>query len=262
MKTNKKIKIAMISVNRSDYGIQSNLIKKLSKNKNINFKLIITGSHLESTFGFTQREINNDKIKINERFKGLKNFHKDTGKEILNNLSFSINKFTKIYLKIKPDIIIILGDRYEMLAAAIPSIILNIPVAHIHGGELTYGSFDDTIRHCITKISKIHFVCHEKYKNRVIQMGEDPSLVFNVGSLSIENIVNKNFFSRNEIKKKFKIKFSKKNILVSFHPITNETNITNKTFLNLIKSLKKFEDINFFSLIQIQIQEIFLLERT
>jgi len=132
-----------------------------------------------------------------------------------------------------------------MLTAALPSIFLNIPVAHLHGGEITLGSFDNTIRNCITQISSLHFTCHDKYMHRVIRMGKDPKLVYNVGSLACENIKKTKFFSKKFLEKKFKFKFAKKNALVTFHPITIKRNVSSYYFSNLIKVLTKYKEINF-----------------
>jgi UDP-hydrolysing UDP-N-acetyl-D-glucosamine 2-epimerase len=238
-----KKKIFLISVNRSDYGIQKNLILALQKDKNIDFSLLITGAHLKKNFGMTKNEILEDNIKILDEINfDIKNYSKTS---VLNYISFAIKKFSLIYKKQKPDLIIILGDRYEMLAAAIPTIILNIPVAHIHGGETTLGSFDDTIRNCITQISTLHFVCHEKYKKRVEKIKNNKKLIYNVGSLSVEKIFDNNFFEQSFLEKKFNIKFKKKNILVTFHPITNCSTSSLKYLKNIFKAIKSFKDIQF-----------------
>ena len=238
-----KKKIILISANRSDYGIQKNLILALQKDKNIDFRLVITGAHLKKKFGLTKNEIIEDNIKISDTINfDIKDYTK-TG--VLNYIPFAIKKFSLIYKKHKPDLIIILGDRYEMLAAAIPTIILNIPVAHIHGGETTLGSFDDTIRNCITQISNLHFVCHEKYKKRVQEMKNNKKFIYNVGSLSVENIFQDNFFKQSFLEKKFNIKIKKKNILVTFHPITNSRIYSLKYLKNIFKAIKTFKDIQF-----------------
>ena len=146
----------------------------------------------------------------------------------------------------KPDLIIILGDRYEMLSAAIPCIFLKIPIAHIHGGEKTEGSFDDRFRNILTEISSLHFTCHDIYKKRVIEIKNSKKGVYNFGSLSVENIKNFNFKSRNDIIKKFNINFRKKNILITYHPETNNTYYSIKSFNNILEAVSKFKEINFF----------------
>ena len=146
----------------------------------------MSGSHLNKNFGNTKNEIISDKINILAKIK--QNFTEYNTDDVISYFSKASSKFHKIYKKNKPDLIIIVGDRYEMLAAAIPCIFLNIPIAHIHGGEVTTGSFDTVIRNCISQISKLHFTCHDNYSKKVIEMGKDPKYVFNVGSLSAENI--------------------------------------------------------------------------
>ena len=244
MKNKKKKIIISITANRSDYGIQRNLLKLLKKNKYFNLKLIVSGSHLNKNFGNTKNEIISDKINILAKIK--QNFTEYNTDDVISYFSKASSKFHKIYKKNKPDLIIIVGDRYEMLAAAIPCIFLNIPIAHIHGGEVTTGSFDNVIRNCISQISKLHFTCHDNYSKKVIEMGKDPKYVFNVGSLSAENISKFKIYKKKVIEKKFKIKFGKKNALVTFHPITTEKNKTKIYYNNLIQALSVFNDINFF----------------
>lgn len=244
MKKKNKKKIISVTVNRSDYGIQRNLLKLLKKNSYFDLKLILSGSHLNKSFGNTKKEIFSDKIDILAKIK--QNFIKYDTDDVISYFSKASKKFYKIYKKNKPDLIIIVGDRYEMLAAAIPCIFLNIPIAHIHGGEVTIGSFDNVVRNCISQISKLHFTCHDNYSKKIINMGKDPNYVFNFGSLSTENISKFKIHKKKVIEKKFNIKFAKKNAIVTFHPVTAEKNKTKIYYNNLIKALRSFDDINFF----------------
>ena len=243
MKIKNKKTIISVTVNRSDYGIQRNLLKSLKK-KNFNLKLIVSGSHLNKSFGNTQKEIISDNINILAKIKV--NFKKYNTDDVISYFSEASKKFYKIYKKNKPDLIIIVGDRYEMLAASIPCIFLNIPVAHIHGGEITTGSFDNVVRNCISQISKFHFTCHDNYSKKIIDMGKDPMYVFNVGSLGAENITKLKIYKKKIIEKKFNIRFGKRNAIVTFHPVTTEKNKTKTYYNNLIQALRSFGDINFF----------------
>mgnify|MGYP001157205565 CR=1 FL=1 len=237
-------KILLVTANRSDYGIQKNLIKLLEKEKKIKFYLVVTGAHLESRYGNTIKEIQNDKINIYKKIKiSTKNYNPQN---IIKIFSKGNSKFFNLYNILKPDLIIILGDRYEMLAAAVPSIFLNIPIAHIHGGEKTLGSFDDTIRNMITEIASLHFTCHDNYKKRVTEIKNSKKNVYNFGSLSIENIQNLSLKSKNYLVKNFNLKFGLNNILVTYHPETRNKNYREKDFKEILIAIKNFKKINFF----------------
>lgn len=238
-----KKKVLLISVNRSDFGIQKNLIKKLIREKNLKFKLLVTGTHLSNHFGYTIDEIRNEKIRLLKKIQ-LSDFDYKN-QNILNIISDSTKKFYKYYKTYKPDLVIILGDRYEMLSAAIPLVILNIPIAHIHGGEKTEGSFDDIFRNMITACADLHFVCHNTYKERVLSIKGNSKNIFNFGSLSLEDVNKLKFKKKNDIEKKFNFMFKKKNILVTYHPETKFKS-TNKIDINILfKAIEKFKDINF-----------------
>ena len=163
------------------------------------------------------------------------------------------------FFKGETDLVILPCDRYEMLGPAFASF-LNIPIAHLFGGETSYGSQDETIRHVLTKISTYHFVTHKLHKKRVIQMGENKKRVFLVGNMTIDNILSTNLYRINEIKKKIKFRTDKKNILVTFHPITNIPKETFKQFKNVISALKKIKNVNIILLAQIKMREIKLLQ--
>lgn len=239
-----KKKIFLVTVNRSDFGIQKKLIQKLTRDKSIIFELIVTGSHLDKKFGLTYKEIINQNIKINNKIiNKSKNYDAFDLASILGN---GIKKFFNIYKKKTPDLLIILGDRYEMLSAVIPTILLNIPVAHIHGGEKTIGSFDDTIRNMITEVASLHFTCHETYKKRVIEIKNSKKNIYNFGSLSIEDIKNYSFQSKKYLQNKFKLKFGLKNMLITYHPETKNKYNDEKNFEQILIAIKKFKTINFF----------------
>ena len=230
----KKKNILILSAGRADYHLLKNLIIELKKNIKFNIFFTITGTHLSKKYGSTIKEINQDKIRINQMIKT--NLRSSTNISILN----SINKITKnLYYFIKKNninLLLVLGDRFEIFCAAYVCNILRIPIAHIHGGELTAGSYDDNWRHCITKLSNFHFVSTKIYQKRVIQMGEDPKYVFNVGSLGVENALK---FKNKIIKNK---KILKKQILVCYHSATNNIKKSRRDFVSLLKALKSFKE--------------------
>ena len=237
-------KICVITGSRSEYSLLYYLIKAINNHKSLKLSLIVTGSHLSSEFGNTYKEIEKDGFKIDAKVRIL-------GK---NDNFFSVSKatasgligFSKAYAKIKPNLIIILGDRYEMLAAASAALYSNIAIAHIHGGESTEGAIDEAIRHSITKMAWFHFTATETYKKRVIQLGESPSRVFNVGGMGVYAISKSKFYSKEELEKKFSIKFNKFNFLVTMHPVTLERKSSEININQLLEILKKYKNSNIF----------------
>jgi len=241
----KKKNICLVTGSRADYGILKLLIERLSNSKKSNLKLIATGMHLSKNFGNTYKEILRDGFKISDKINTLINSDKqiDTAKSI----STGVNKFSKLLTKIKPDVVIILGDRTEIFAVATACMILNIPIAHIHGGELTEGLIDDPIRHAITKMSFLHFTSHQKYKKRVIQLGENPNTVFNIGAPSLERIEKVNIIKKSYFEKKLKISFNQKNLVLTFHPLTGVgIKFNEKRLSNLLHVLLTLKNTNIF----------------
>ena len=232
-------KILVFTSSRADYGIMSSLIKKFSRNKNFNLYLIVTGTHLDKSYGYTLSEIESDKVKVKKKIK-IKTDIKNS-LDIINSSSDLLTKFSKTLKKVKPDVVLILGDRYETFVAAISSYILKYPIAHIHGGETTFGSQDEGFRHSITKLSNIHFVTNKTYYNRVLQLGESPKNIYLVGSLGSENI---KFFKKVKKFQNKKLRFnsSKKNLLITFHPETMEKDNGRGTFNTLLNFLMKLEN--------------------
>ena len=234
------MKISVITGTRAEYGLLKNLMIKIKNDKNLILQTIATGMHLKKEFGLTYKVIEKDGFKINKKIDiGLKG---DTPDDISLSLSKGFTGFSKAYLKLKPDLIIILGDRFELISAAYSATIHRIPICHIHGGEETYGVIDDPTRHALTKLSHYHFVTNKVYKKRVIQMGEHPSRVFNVGGLGVDCINYERLAKKKEIEKELKLKFLKKNILVTFHPVTLENNTSKMYFSEILKSLSKLKD--------------------
>jgi GDP/UDP-N,N'-diacetylbacillosamine 2-epimerase (hydrolysing) len=236
-----KRKICIVTGSRAEYGLLYWLIKEVETEKNLKLQLIVTGMHLSKKFGSTYKEIEKD-FRIDKKI----NIHlsSDTSVSISKSMGIAQTSFAKAYNELKPDIVVILGDRYEIFSATSAAMIAKIPIAHIHGGEITEGSWDDSIRHCISKMAHLHFTATEEYKNRVIQLGEEPSRVFITGGMGIENIKKLNLLSKNEFEKSINFKLNKKNILVTFHPVTLENNTSKKQFQELLNAIDKLDDTN------------------
>ena len=227
-----KKKIDIIVVSRADLYPLLPIINK--KSDNISYRIISTGSLL------TKNQIESCKD-INTKYKKIFiSSEKDGEFDIINNISDGIKKFSKFYKNKKPEAILVLGDRFELLVVAIISIIYGIPIAHIHGGEITEGSFDNTIRHCISKVATLHFVSNLIYKKRLIQMGEQPKNIFISGAPGLDH-VNTGLKNKKYLEKKYNFNFSKKNILFTLHPETITKN-HRKYILNFIEFLNKNEE--------------------
>ncbi len=238
VKNNMK-KILFITSSRADYGLLRNLILETQK-LNPETYLMITGSHLSKEFGETISEIKKDKIKKIIKKKILDN--KFNENNISQYLERSVRETSKVIKKLKPTVLVILGDRYELLGCAMAATVFRIPITHIHGGEVTIGAYDDSIRHSISKLSHLHFPIHERYKKRLIQLGENPKTIFNFGSLGAYSTKHMKLFNKIELEKKYDIKFNKKIILVTFHPVTLEKNQSKFQILNLIKFLNTLKN--------------------
>ncbi len=235
---NKK-RILVVTSGRSDFSILSGLIIKLKKNKKFITKVLASGNHYSKKHGSTINEFSQNNLQAD--FSIPLNYRNDSIKNNLRNISKVFIGFSNLIMKNSFDIMILLGDRYETFAFAIAGNFFKLPIAHIHGGELSIGALDDAMRHSITKLSHVHFVSTSTYKKRVIQLGEIPQKVYNVGSLGVENLKSIKLLSKNSIEKKLKIKFKKNNILVTFHPETLEKN-TFSNLIQLLNALKKLQN--------------------
>jgi len=230
------LNIVVATGTRAEYGLLRNLIRLIDSSKEFNLLLLVTGSHLSKNHGLTYKEIEKDNFEIKRKI----NIHLDRDQpiDISNSTALGIKGFSKAYRDLAPDLIIVLGDRFELLSAVIPALFENIPIAHIHGGERTEGCIDEAIRHSITKFSNYHFVATETYKKRVIQLGENPDRVFNVGGMGIDSLESMRLKSREEIEKELKIKLLFKSLIVTFHPVTLEKSSSKKYIHELINSLR------------------------
>ena len=208
----------MVTGSRADYGLLKRLMKLIDSDPKMKLQIIVTGSHLSSKHGFTYKEIEEDGFQIDFKVDIIENII--DAQSTARAMSKAQIEITKISSEIKPDLMLVLGDRYEILSAVISALLTNVPVAHIHGGEVTTGAFDDSIRNAITKMSHLHFVATANSKNRVIQMGEIPANIFNFGGLGVDAIQGLNLLSKEEVEKKLGMKFGAKNLLVTYHPET------------------------------------------
>ena len=197
-------KICVITSSRADYGLLKHLLKEIKVSPLLHLQLIVCGSHLSSFHGMTINEIIDDGFKIDEKVDITQK--NDTQLDISISISSGIKSFASIYASLNPDAVLILGDRYEILAAAISATIANIPIVHLHGGEVTEGAIDDMFRHSITKMSHLHFVAADPYKKRVIQLGENPKNVFCVGGLGVDALKKVPILSNKNLSKQLNIK--------------------------------------------------------
>ena len=238
-----KYKICLVTGNRADYGMLKNLLFELKKKNLFNLSTIVTGAHLEKQFGYTIKKIIQDKVKISKKI-NIK-IKKDKPDDIINSISTCLKKFSNIFKKRKPDLIILLGDRYEIFSVAVASIFHNIPIAHIHGGEITEGAIDDILRHSITKMAYYHFAATHEYKKNIIQLGEEPHRVYNVGGLGVDSIKKTKFLSKNKLCKFLKIDVNKKIIMVNFHPETKSKISYENQIKIILESIKTFKNVQF-----------------
>ena len=235
-----KKKIYIITGSRADYGLMQILINKFHKDKDIKLKIFVTGMHLSSEFGNTYREILHEGFRIEKKVKILNS--SDTPTAISKSTGLGIMRFAPLFDATKPDLLVVLGDRYEIMSAVIAANFHQIPVAHIGGGDTTLGAVDEWIRHSITKMSWLHFVSNPLSKKRVIQLGENPKRVFIAGSLGVDRLMNVKLLSKKLIEKKMKFKFNKKNILITYHPVTLEKNTSASQFKEILSTVSKLKD--------------------
>ncbi|MGL5126080.1 MAG: UDP-N-acetylglucosamine 2-epimerase, partial [Fusobacteriaceae bacterium] len=232
-------KICVVTGTRAEYGLLKPLLKKLKDDSEIELSVIITGMHLSPEFGNTYKTIENDGFENLEKVEMLLSSDSDIG--IAKSMGLGMISYSETLSRISPDLLVVLGDRYEILSIVTVANLLKIPVAHLHGGEITEGAFDDAFRHCISKMSYFHFTSTEEYRKRVIQLGEHPSRVFNVGAIGVENIAELELISKEELKKDLGVEITDNLFVVLFHPVTLEKNsaeIQINELLNAVKETK------------------------
>ncbi len=239
-----KRKICFITGTRAEYGLLRNLILGAFKDKSIISQLIVTGTHLSKDHGLTVREIEEDGIPISQKV-DLK-IKGDSSKKIIQYISMGLNGFSNAFNVLKPDLVVILGDRYEIFSAAVSAMIFNIPIAHLHGGETTEGAFDEAIRHSITKMSHLHFVAAPEYQKRVHQLGENLQNIYLVGGLGVDAIHRLRLMRKIELERSLDFSFGKRNLLITVHPETLEQNQASKDQIQeLLTALESLQDTKF-----------------
>lgn len=230
-------KVCVITGSRAEYGLLSSLMQKIKDSDDLVLQVIATNMHLSPEFGLTYREIEKDGFTIDKKVEML--LSSDTANATAKSVGLGTIGFADAYSDLSPDIIVVLGDRYEILAAVSAALFYQIPVAHLHGGEITEGAYDDPIRHAITKMSHLHFTSTEEYRKRVIQLGESPDRVFNVGAIGLDNIKTCKFLSKEELEKSLGFELGEKSLLVTYHPVTLENDTARQQCNNLLNVLDR-----------------------
>ena len=234
--------VCVVTGSRAEYGILRGLMKAIKDDPDLTLQVIATNQHLSKLQGETYKEIERDGFTIDYKVYMADDAAPDNAKTTAKSISRGVSGFADAFDALKPDMLLILGDRYEMLAVASTALIYKIPIAHLHGGEITEGAFDDAIRHAITKMSHLHFTSTEAYRKRVIQLGEQPERVFNVGALGVENVMKNDFMSKGEIEQSLNFQLTDKCFLCTYHPVTLSNMSSETQVLNLLKALDGYKD--------------------
>ena len=237
----KKKKICVVTGTRAEYGLLRWIMDGIDKSDTLDLQVIATGMHLSPEFGLTYKEIEKDGFKIDRKIEML--LSSDTPSAISKSTGLGLIGMADAYKALNPDIVVVLGDRFEIMAASLAALFAAIPIAHIHGGETTEGAFDESIRHSITKMAWWHFVAADEYEKRVIQLGEDPKRVFNVGGLGVDAIKQNKLLSKKDLINKTGMKFGKKNLLITYHPVTLEKQTSEQNFQILLDVLDDLKDM-------------------
>ena len=232
--------ICVVTGTRAEYGLMGWVMKGIRQSSELKLQLIVTGMHLSPEFGMTVDAIEADGFTIDRKIEML--LSSDTAVGVTKSMGLGMIGFADALADLKPDLMLVLGDRYEIFSATVAAMIARIPIAHLHGGEATEGLIDEPIRHSITKMSHLHFVAAEEYRRRVIQLGEQPEHVFNIGGLGIDNILGLKLLSRHELTSELNIKLAKRNLLITFHPVTLEQGTSALQMDELLAALSELED--------------------
>lgn len=240
MSINKTKKILFFTSTRADYGLLSSLIKTFTSDSNYETRILATGTHLSDKFGSSIQEIESDGLTVD--YKVDIELGADSEIAISQSAGLGIHKYSQVLNDFHPELAIVLGDRFEALSFAISCQMMKIPLAHLHGGEITEGAIDNSFRHCITKLSALHFASAEIHKTRIIQMGEDPQTVFNVGALGVDNVVHLQKKSKLELQNSLGIQFKERNFMVTFHPETLPMDSSESQMSRFLDGLQKYLD--------------------
>ena len=233
-------KICVITGTRAEYGLLRWVMQGIKEDAGLTLQIVATGMHLSPEFGLTYREIEKDGFQIDRKVEMLTS--SDTSVGIAKSMGLGLIGFADALNELKPNLIVVLGDRFEIFAAVSAALVARIPVAHLHGGETTEGAFDEALRHSITKMSHLHFVAAEPYRQRVIQLGEQPDRVFLVGGLGIDNIKRLKLLDRAELEAALDLKLSSRNLLITFHPVTLETSTAADQMAELLAALAELKN--------------------
>jgi len=233
-------RICVVTGSRAECGLLSGLMKRIQESTRLELQIIATGMHLSPEYGLTVRDIEADGFTVDRKVDML--LSSSTAIGVTKSMGLGMVGFADALAELQPDLVLLLGDRYEIFAAASAAMIAQIPIAHLHGGERTEGAFDEAIRHSITKMSHLHFVAAEEYRRRVIQLGEEPERVFCVGGLGIDNIKRLKLLSRTELETALDFKLGPRNLLVTFHPVTLSHNTNTRHMDELLGALSELED--------------------
>ena len=235
--------ICVFTATRAEYGQLKTIIKALIKDDSFNIKTVVTAAHLSPEFGMTCQEIEDDGIKIDRKIETL--LSSDSPSAVSKCMGLTMIGFADYFAETKPDAFMVLGDRYEALAATCAAFNARIPIIHLYGGDTTEGAADEAYRHSITKMACLHFASTEEYRNRVIQLGESPERVFAVGEIGIENALHTKLLSVKQLSKELKIDLSKNYAVATFHPVTLENDSAEQQIKNLLKALSKQSNMQF-----------------
>ncbi len=233
-------KVLVVTGTRAEFGLLRGLMREIFDASGLELQLIATGMHLASNFGLTYREIEQAgfsiDIKVDMQLEG------DTPSAISKSIGLGMIGFADAYRRLKPDVIVVLGDRFELLSAVISALMERIPVAHLHGGEITEGAYDEAIRHSITKMSHLHFVGTTEYERRVIQLGENPERVFMVGGLGVDAIKRTCLLNQKKLEESLGFRLGRRNLMITFHPVTLEQSTSGRQMRELLAALGKLKD--------------------
>lgn len=234
------MKVCIVTATRAEYGLLKPLMHAIKSEPQWQLQILATGAHLSSEFGLTYKEIEKDGFEIDAKVEML--VSSDTSEAIVKSMGLGMIGFADALKNLKPDLLVILGDRYEMLSMASAALIFKIPLVHIHGGEITEGAYDDAIRHSITKMAHLHFASTETYKNRIVQLGENPKFVHNVGAIGLDNVFGMSLLTKDELEENLGIQFKKYNYQVTFHPSTLDTQSPDEQFDILLRAIEVQEN--------------------
>ncbi len=213
-------KICVVTTSRADFGLLRGLLRAIRADSALRLQVIASGMHLSPKFGRTWREINAEGFKIDRKI--LLRLTGDSSLANLKSTGTGLNGFGEAFAELKPEIVVLLGDRFELLAPAISALMLRIPIAHIHGGELSEGAIDDSVRHAITKLASLHFAATEPYRKRIIQMGESPKRVFNFGAPGLDQLYDSTLLTRPELEREIGFHLRDPVAIVTYHPVTRD----------------------------------------